>query len=278
MHQLYKSILHRSELVLGPEAMARVTGARVAVFGVGGVGSWCAEALARTGIRAITIVDSDIICPTNINRQSQATALNLGKSKVEEMRDRLLAINPDANITARHIAYGESTSGEFDLASFDYVIDAIDSLTNKILLLENCLAAGVTVYSSMGAGARSDASKIRTELITNTKNCPLARRVRKMLRDRTLTTDIVCVYSDELPVPPAVETMCGSGECACVHDRASFCETNDAGAVDWCGMKKQVNGALVHITAIFGLMLAGLVIADAGRTEQNAVCPTRSPD
>ena len=260
MNNLYQNIIHRSEMVLGTPAMERLSVARVIIFGVGGVGSWCAESLVRTGIKKITIVDSDIICPTNINRQIQATSFNIGKSKVEELAVRLRSINPEAEITAVHAAYDEASFSGFNLPSYDFVIDAIDSLKNKVLLLEQCVAGGVTVYSSMGAGARNDPSRIKIDLIANTKNCPLARRVRKMLRDRNVIADILCVYSDELPVDPAVETLCGTGDCACVYDRDNFCEENESGAVDWCSMKRQVNGALVHITAIFGFMLAGLVV------------------
>jgi tRNA threonylcarbamoyladenosine dehydratase len=249
-------------MVLGPEIIKAISRVSVIIFGVGGVGSWCAESLVRTGILNLTIVDSDIICPTNINRQAQATSLNIGKSKVEEMRSRLLSINPDANINAIHAAYDETTCETFDLASYDYVIDAIDSLKNKILLLEKCVESGTTVYSSMGAGARSDPTRIKIDFISKTSGCPLARRVRKLLREKNITADIPCVYSDEQPVSPAVETLCGSGECVCVHDRASFCSENDTESIDWCGMKKQVNGALVHVTGVFGFMLAGMVIQD----------------
>jgi tRNA threonylcarbamoyladenosine dehydratase len=260
MNDLYQNIIHRSEMVLGTSAMEKLSRTRVIIFGVGGVGSWCAESLVRTGLNNLTIVDSDIICPTNINRQVQATSLNIGKSKVEELAVRLRSINPGAEITALHAAYDEASYSEFKLSSYDFVIDAIDSLRNKVSLLEQCVAGGITVYSSMGAGARNDPSRIKIDLIANTKNCPLARRVRKMLRDRNVFADILCVYSDEIPVDPAVETLCGTGDCACVYDRDNFCEENESGAVDWCSMKRQINGALVHITAIFGFMLAGLVI------------------
>lgn len=249
-------------MVLGKEAMAAVSKTNVIIFGIGGVGSWCAESLVRTGVRNLTIVDSDIICPTNINRQAEATSLNIGKSKVDEMKSRLLAINNGAMIRAIHSAYDHNTFESFDVASYDYVIDAIDSLQNKILLLEQCVKTNTTVYSSMGAGARTDPSMIKIDLIRKTTNCPLARRVRKMLRDKNVTADIMCVYSDEIPVPPAIETLCGTGECVCVHDRNSYCSENDVESIDWCGMKKQVNGALVHITAVFGFMLASLVIQD----------------
>ncbi len=247
-------------MVLGTPVMERLSRTRVIVFGVGGVGSWCAECLVRTGIKNLTIVDSDIICPTNINRQIQATAKNIGRSKVEELADRLRSINPEAKITALHATYDENSFAEFNLPSYDFVIDAIDSLKNKVLLLEQCVAGGITVFSSMGAGARSDPTKIKIDRIARTKNCPLARRVRKMLRDKNIPADMLCVYSDEIPVDPAVETLCGTGDCACVDDRKDFCEENESGAVDWCGVKRQINGALVHITAIFGFMLAGLVI------------------
>ena len=265
-------------MVLGSAVMEYISRVRVIIFGVGGVGSWCAEGLARTGVNNLTIVDSDIICPTNINRQIQATSRNIGKSKVDELGSRLRDINPAANITALHAAFDETSHADFNLPGYDYVIDAIDSLKNKILLLELCVASGITVFSSMGAGARSDPTKIRIDLISKTKNCPLARRVRKMLRDRNVTEDIVCVYSDELPVDPAVESLCGSGECACVHDRSAFCSENDREAVDWCGMKKQINGALVHITAMFGFMLAGLVIEDIMKKAGGMIPAERTPE
>lgn len=262
MNNIYRNIIHRSEMVLGREIMDAISNISVIIFGIGGVGSWCAESLVRTGVMNLTIVDSDIICPTNINRQAEATSLNVGKSKVEEMKARLIAINQSANITAIHAAYDEKSHDSFNLSTYDYAIDAIDSLKNKILLLEKCVQSNTTVYSSMGAGARSDPTRIKIDVISRTTNCPLARRVRKLLREKNITSDIQCVYSDELPVSPAVETLCGSGECACVHDRESFCSENDTESIDWCGMKKQVNGALVHITAIFGFMLAGMVIRD----------------
>lgn len=252
-------------MVLGKEMMDAISKINVIIFGIGGVGSWCAESLVRTGIQNLTIVDSDIICPTNINRQAQATSLNIGKSKVEEMKTRLLTINGNARIHAIHGSYDIKTYESFDLPSYDYVIDAIDSLQNKILLLEQCVKTNTTVYSSMGAGARSDPTMIKIDLISKTTNCPLARRVRKLLREKNVDADIQCVYSQELPVSPATDTLCGTGKCVCVHDRNNFSSENDAESVDWCGMKKQINGALVHITAIFGFMLSSLVIHDLSR-------------
>lgn len=262
MNSFYDNMTHRALMVMGEQAMERVGKASVIIFGVGGVGSWCAEALVRSGLLNLTIVDSDIVCPTNINRQIQALARNVGESKVEEMKQRLLAINPEAPIIARHAAYDENSCGEFNLKSYDYVIDAIDSLKNKVLLIEQCLTAGVTIFSSMGAGAKTDPTKIRIDLLSKTRNCPLARAVRRRLRSHNFPTDIRCVFSEELPVDPATETVCGSGDCPCARDRAKFCADHDEAPIDWCGLKKQINGALAHITGIFGFMLAGMIIND----------------
>ena len=269
MNNFYDNMTHRTLMVIGEKALDSLGKKNVIIFGVGGVGSWCAEALVRTGLVNLTIVDSDIICPTNINRQIQALAGNIGESKVEEMKKRLLDINPSAAVIARHTAYDENSCGEFDLPSYDYVIDAIDSLKNKVLLIEQCLAARVKVFSSMGAGAKTDPAKIRLDYLSNTKNCPLARAVRRRLRKDNITAELPCVYSEELPVEPAAETVCGSGDCPCARDREKFCANHDEAPVDWCGMKKQINGALVHITGIFGFMLAGLVIQDIADSLKN---------
>jgi tRNA A37 threonylcarbamoyladenosine dehydratase len=262
MNSFYDNMTHRTLMVIGEKALARLGTVSVIIFGVGGVGSWCAESLVRSGLVNLTMVDSDIVCPTNINRQIQALARNVGESKVEEMKKRLLEINPQASITALHAAYDETSFHTFSLSSYDYVIDAIDSLKNKVLLLEQCVSSGVKIFSSMGAGAKTDPSKIRIDLLSKTKTCPLARNVRRNLRKKSISTDIMCVYSEELPMDPAAETVCGSGDCPCAKDRAKFCADHDEAPIDWCGMKKQINGALVHITGIFGFMLAGLIIND----------------
>lgn len=262
MNSFYDNMTHRTLMVIGEKAMERLSKTSVIIFGVGGVGSWCAESLVRSGIMNLTIVDSDIVCPTNINRQIQALARNVGESKVEELKKRLLDINPSAPVIARHAAYDENSCGEFNLKSYDYVIDAIDSLKNKILLIEQCLASGVTIFSSMGAGAKTDPARIKMDLLSRTKNCPLARAVRRRLRSDNFTTDIMCVYSEELPVKPATETVCGSGDCPCARDREKFCADHDEAPIDWCGLKKQINGALVHITGMFGFILAGMIIND----------------
>lgn len=257
-------LFHRTGLLLGRDAMQALSATRVAVFGTGGVGSWAAEALVRTGVESLLLVDSDTLCSTNVNRQVQATALNIGTPKVEALRRRLMEINPHARITAHHGAFTEHTAGQFPLADFDYVLDAIDSLKNKVLLIERCLEAGVRFYASMGAAAKLDPTLIRVAPLSQTRICPLARMVRKRLYRRGLPLDFLCVYSEEPPVDPASETLCGTGQCACSR-RKSQTSSPDASDPDWCALKRQINGTVVHVTASFGLTLASLVVRDIAR-------------
>lgn len=255
-------IFHRTAMLLGKPAMDRLATLRVAVFGVGGVGSFAAEALIRSGVGHLMLVDSDDICSTNINRQIQATSMNVGKPKVDELKRRLLDINPRADIEARHAAFNERTAGHFAIKSFDYVLDAIDSLKNKVLLIEQCLDAGVTVYASMGAAAKLDGTQVRVARLSKTKICPLARMVRKRLSQRgRKSADCLCVYSEEPPRAPAEASICGTGQCTCSHGRPKAADV-DADNPDWCALKSQVNGTAVHVTGAFGLALAGLVVQD----------------
>jgi tRNA A37 threonylcarbamoyladenosine dehydratase len=254
-------LFHRTTMLVGKPAMERLGSLHVAVFGVGGVGSWTAEALIRSGVEHLTLVDSDVVCSTNVNRQLQATALNVGSPKVAELRKRLLEINPQAIIDARQMVYHERSADQFDLRSFDYVIDAIDSLCNKVLLIQRCQEAGVTVYASMGAGAKLDPTQIKVAKLADTCMCPLARMVRKRLGRRKASADFLCVYSEEAPLDPATETLCGTGNCACSQAHPKTDEA-DAENTDWCARKTRINGTAVHITAVFGFMLAGLVIQD----------------
>ncbi len=247
-HQMF----HRTELQLGKDAMHRIQEAKVIIFGVGGVGSWCAEALVRTGVTKLTIVDSDVVCATNINRQLQATSHNVGRPKVDELKDRLLQINPEAEIHAHKLLYNEETCVQFDLSEYDYVLDAIDSLRNKILLLKLAMESGATVFASMGAGAKLDPTQVRTAKISKTRNCPLARAVRRGLRQQKIHGEFICVYSEELPRENKGRTFCGSAVCACP----------DKDEENLCMSKARINGTLVQITATFGFVLAGLVIQD----------------
>ncbi len=254
-------LFHRTAMLVGKPAMDRLGAIHVAVFGVGGVGSWTAEALVRSGVEHLTLVDSDVVCATNVNRQLQATAINVGQSKVDELRKRLLEINPHATITARQMVYNERSADQFDLKTFDYVIDAIDSLCNKVLLIQRSRGAGVTIFASMGAGAKLDPTQIKVAKLSETCMCPLARMVRKRLGRRGVAADFLCVYSEEPPRDPATETFCGTGNCACspAPPKTEAATTENP---DWCARKTRVNGTAVHITAVFGFMLAGLVIQD----------------
>jgi len=252
-------------MLVGKPAMERLAKTRVAIFGVGGVGSWAAEALIRSGIEQLTLVDSDVVCATNVNRQLQATSLNIGKSKVDELKKRLLEINPQALVKARQIAFTEKTCDQFDLRSYDYVLDAIDSLSNKVLLIEQCLDAGVTIYASMGAGAKLDPTQIKAGPLSRTRMCPLAKMVRKRLGKKCVSKEFLCVYSEEPPSDPAMETLCGTGQCACSHSSPQ--QPDQDASPDWCAQKKRINGAAVHVTAVFGFTLAGLVIQNVVNTQ-----------
>ena len=158
---LYQAIFRRSELLLGDEAMCRIGEKRVIIFGVGGVGSWCAESLVRSGIKHLTIVDSDRVCITNINRQLMATSKTVGQVKVEALKERLLSINPSAEITALQQIFTAETAESFDIGSYDYIIDAIDSLKDKTLLILMATQTDAKFFSSMGAALKLDPTRIK---------------------------------------------------------------------------------------------------------------------
>ncbi len=218
-------MLRRSERLLGTAAMARIATARVILFGVGGVGSWCAESLVRSGIRHLTIVDSDRICITNCNRQLMATSQTVGQVKVEALKERLLAINPAAEITALQMAYDATTAASFDLETYDFVIDAIDSLTEKAQLILHAtgLPSSVTFFSSMGAALRLDPTKVRQGEFWTIKGDGLARALRnKFKRQGTFPRrKFQCVYSEEVPLPNLGEAhRCGTEHCLCAQREA----------------------------------------------------------
>ena len=237
-----KDIFSRSQLLLGKDAMDRIATKQVILFGVGGVGSWCAESLVRSGIRRLTIVDSDIVCPSNVNRQLMATTQTIGQVKVDALRDRLLAINPNAEITAIHDVFNEETADNFDIGSYDYVVDAIDSLKDKALLILMATKSDVRLFSSMGAALKMDPTRIRISEFWKVHGDPLARALRNRFKrsGQFPSKKFKCVFSDELLENKENVVYSGS-------------ET----------VVKSANGSLVHITAMFGLMLASLVIQDA---------------
>ncbi|MCC7300573.1 MAG: tRNA threonylcarbamoyladenosine dehydratase [Verrucomicrobia bacterium] len=255
---------HRTELLSGEAAVKKLAATRVILFGVGGVGSWCAEALIRSGVGHLTIVDNDVICVTNINRQLQATAKNVGKSKVLALQERLLEIHPDADINALQKVYNQETREEFNLSSYDYVIDAIDSLSHKVDLIASAMESGAKLFSAMGAANKLDATTIRVDSIWKSQGCRLAKFVRKRLRSRGVSGDCLCVYSEELlPAFEAVKAACGSAQCFCPKQLDD--EGCEIPSDVWCHQKAQINGSMVHITGAFGFNLAGLVVQDVVR-------------
>ena len=216
--------------------MCRIAEKRVIIFGVGGVGSWCAESLVRSGIRKLTIVDSDCVSVTNINRQLMATTKTVGQVKVDALKERLLTINPSAEITALQQVFNAESASQFRLEEYDYIIDAIDSLKDKALLILLACQTKAKLFSSMGAALKLDPTRIKTAEFWKVTGDPLARALRnRFKRDKQFPKrKFQCVFSDELlenkmPIDP-----------------------DDKG-----------NGSIVHITAIFGMMLAGLVVQDA---------------
>ena len=248
-----KGIFNRSQLLLGATVMERIMQRRAIIFGVGGVGSWCAESLVRSGICHLTIVDSDSVCITNCNRQLMATTRTVGKVKVDVLRERLLEINPEAEITALQKIYNKESADEFGLEGYDYIIDAIDSLKDKadLILRATRLAhenPHITFLSSMGAALRIDPTQVRVAEFWKIKGDPLARALRnKFKHNKTFPeSKFLCVYSEE-------QAMENKG--------TALTDTASAGMFP----KAQTNGSLSHITGIFGLTLAGLVMQNENR-------------
>jgi len=236
---------HRTKLLIGDAAVKRLAEMQVILFGVGGVGSWCAEALIRSGVGRLTLVDNDTVSETNMNRQMQATSQTVGQLKVEALKARLLEIHPEAQIETMPIAYNRDTREGFDLAQYDYVIDAIDSLSHKVNLIASAMEAGTTLFSAMGAASKIDATTITVDSIWKSKGCRLARFVRKRLRKRGVTGDCLCVYS------PERFSLFGDAT-----------EPEESDTDVWSETKAQINGSMVHITGAFGFHLAGLVVQD----------------
>ncbi|MBQ4386914.1 MAG: tRNA threonylcarbamoyladenosine dehydratase [Prevotella sp.] len=258
-----QAIFRRTELLLGKESVDLIGRQRVIIFGVGGVGSWCAESLVRSGIRQLTIVDSDRVCITNINRQLMATTKTVGQVKVDALKERLLSINPAAEITALQKIFTEETAADFDLASYDYIIDAIDSLKDKALLILLACQTKAKFFSSMGAALKLDPTKIQVAEFWKVKGDPLARALRNRFKKQKCfpKRKFQCVFSDELLQNRGHNATCGTEQCMCPkaqHGPGDPTLLNH----EWCSSKAQINGTLAHITAIFGFMLAGLVIQD----------------
>lgn len=238
----------RTQLVFGKEAMDRLKGSRVAVFGVGGVGGYAVEALARSGVGAIDIIDDDKVCLTNINRQIIATGKTVGKYKVDVAKERIEEINPDCKVTAFRTFYMPETADRFDFTQYDYVVDAIDTVTGKIALIENAKKAGTPIISSMGAGNKVDPTAFEVADIYKTSVCPLARVMRYELKRRGIKK-LKVVYSKEKPIPP-IDDEDPNGENGCLSK------------ADKVPGKRQVPGSTAFVPSVAGLIIAGEVIKD----------------
>lgn len=219
--------------------MKLISNVKVIVFGLGGVGSWVAESLVRTGVRKIAIVDSDRVSVTNINRQMPATFSTVGEAKTEATKRRLLEINPEAEVETFNLFYDRETSQSIDLSNYDYIVDAIDSLKDKALLIINATNSRGKLFSSMGAALKLDPTRIKVGEFRKVTGCPLARALRQKFKKEKLypAKKFLCVYSDEL-----------------LENKGETTET--------CEYKVRINGSLCHITAIFGMMIAGEIIKD----------------
>jgi tRNA A37 threonylcarbamoyladenosine dehydratase len=235
-------LFQRLSLITGADGLEKIFRANALVFGAGGVGSWCAEALVRSGIGRIGIIDFDTVCDSNVNRQVQATTLTLGLPKADVLKQRLLEINPGCEVTAWNEEFDRESADRFGIEKACYVIDAIDTLKQKLDLIEITCAAGVRLFSSMGMARKMDPARIKIRDIWNTRDCALARLVRQGLRKRGFSSSFTVVYSDE-KLPMRAETVPDNGA--------------ESG-----GGKKIINGSAVTVTACAGMILASLVLRD----------------
>ena len=241
----------RTQLLIGKEAMDRLSKTRVAIFGIGGVGGYTAEALARSGVGELDLIDDDKVCLTNINRQIFATRKTIGKYKVDVMKERILEINPDADVEVRKCFYLPENAHEFPFEEYSYVVDAVDTVTAKISLVMKAQEMNVPIISSMGAGNKLDASQFRVADIYKTKVCPLAKVMRRELKKRGVKK-LKVVYSEEQPTRP-------------VEDMAISCRTNcicPPGAAHKCTERRDIPGSVAFVPSVAGLIIAGEVVKD----------------
>lgn len=228
-----EDVFVRTGLLLGRENMEKLARARVAVFGVGGVGGHVVEALARSGVGTLELIDDDVVSPDNLNRQIIALRSTIGQPKVEVAKARVLDINPNCEVTVHRTFYLPETAGQFDFAAYDYVVDAIDTVTGKLMLAEQAAAAGTPLISSMGAGNKLDPTAFRVADVYDTKVCPLAKVMRRELKKRGIAS-LKVVYSEELPLTPEGNPEDG----------------------------RRLPGSVAFVPSVAGLILAGEVIRD----------------
>ena len=240
----------RTQLLFGKEAMERLYNARVAVFGVGGVGGYTVEALARSGIGTLDLIDDDKVCLTNLNRQILATRKTVGKYKVDVAEERIHDINPDAVVRTYKTFYTPETADQFDFKHYDYIVDAIDTVTGKIALVMNAKACGTPIISSMGAGNKVNADMLEVADIYDSSVCPLARVMRYEMRKRKVDS-LKVVYSKEKPITP-LEDMSISCRKHCICPPGTR----------KCTVRRDIPGSSAFVPSAAGLMIAGEIIKD----------------
>ena len=241
----------RTQLIFGKENMERLANARVAVFGIGGVGGYTVEALARSGVGTLDLIDDDKVCLTNINRQILATRKTIGKYKVDVAKERILDINPDAKVNVYKTFYMPDTRDRFDFSQYDYIVDAIDTVTGKIEMVLQANEAGVPIISSMGAGNKVNPSMFEVADIYKTSVCPLAKVMRRELKKRGVKK-LKVVYSKEKPIRPE-------------EDLEISCRTNcicPPGTERTCTVRRDIPGSNAFVPSVVGLIIAGEVIKD----------------
>ena len=244
----------RTQLLLGPDAMESLYSKKVAIFGIGGVGGYVCEALVRSGIGAFDLIDDDKVCLTNLNRQIIATRKTVGKYKAEVMRDRMLEINPDANIDIHKCFFLPENADDFPFSEYDYIVDAVDTVTAKIELIMRAGREGVPIISAMGAGNKLDAGRLKVADIYDTKICQLARVMRRELKKRNVKK-LKVVYSDEQPIRP-------------IEDMSISCRTHcicPPGAKHKCTERRDIPGSTAFVPAVAGLLIAGEIVKDLSR-------------
>jgi len=241
----------RTQLLIGADAIKKLSESRVAVFGIGGVGGYVCEALVRSGVGHFDLIDDDKVCLTNLNRQILATRKTVGKYKAEVMAERILEINPDADIRIHRCFFLPENADDFPFDEYDYVIDAVDTVTAKLELIMRCKEKNVPVISAMGAGNKLDAGRMKIADIYETSVCPLARVMRHELRKRGVKK-LKVVYSDEQPIRP-LEDMSISCRSHCICP---------PGAQHKCTERRDIPGSTAFVPAVAGLLIAGEVVKD----------------
>ncbi|MCL1950936.1 MAG: tRNA threonylcarbamoyladenosine dehydratase [Turicibacter sp.] len=241
----------RTELLTGRDGLQKLKGARVAVFGVGGVGGYVVEALARSGVGTLDIIDDDKVCLTNLNRQVIATRKTVGKYKVEVMKERILEINPRAIVNTYQTFYLPENAHEFNFSQYDYVVDAIDTMSGKIALVMQAQESGTKIISSMGAGNKLHPEMLELADLYSTSMCPLARTMRRELKKRGVKK-LTVVYSKEKPIKPKNETVADCKvACICPKDTQRTCT-----------IRREIPGSVSFVPSAAGLIMAGKIVRD----------------